>query len=258
MPFANTADGGALYWKVEGVEGAPPLVLLNSIGSDMDLWDPLLPALRRRFSLLRIDTRGHGASVATPGDYTLAGLADDVFTVMDQAGFAAAAIAGVSLGGMIAMEAALVRPERVSALALICTSVTMDAASWNDRIALVRGAGMASIADLAMGRFLSPEFAACHADIAATVRRQLLAMDPAGYAGCGAAIRDMALAARLPQIVCPTLVITGARDTSTPRQGHGDFLLQHLPAPEHVELEAAHLAPLEAPASLTLALIDFL
>jgi 3-oxoadipate enol-lactonase len=258
MPFANVSGGGRIYWKLEGLAEAPALVLLNSIGTDMDLWDGMLPALRARFAVLRIDTRGHGASAAPPGDYDLAMLADDVRAVMDQAEITTAAVAGVSLGGMIAMELALAAPARISALALICTSAVMDAAAWNDRIMLIRRAGMASIADLAMGRFLSPAFIAAHPDIAATVRRQLLAMDPAGYAGCGAAIRDMAVAALLSRLACPILVVTGTRDTSTPLAGHGDLLLQHLPTARHVAIEAAHLAPLEAPDALVEALVDFL
>lgn len=258
MPFADTSAAGRIYWKLEGEAMSPVLVLLNSIGTDMDLWDPPLALLRTRFALLRIDTRGHGASPATPGDYSLALLADDVRGVMDAAGVAKAAIAGVSLGGMIAMELALAMPDRVSALALICTSATMDAASWNDRIALIRGSGMESIADLAMGRFLSPSFVKDHPEIAATIRRQLLAMDPAGYAGCGAAIRDMTLADRLTEIACPTLVVTGVRDTSTPHFGHGHVLLLHVPEARHVILEAAHLAPLEAPEALAQALVTFL
>jgi 3-oxoadipate enol-lactonase len=218
----------------------------------------MLPALRTRFAVLRIDTRGHGASPATAGDYGMATLADDVLAVMDDAEVSSAAIAGVSLGGMIAMELALAAPSRVSALALICTSATMDPASWNDRIALIRREGMTAIADLAMGRFLSPEFVAAHPDVAATIRRQLVTMDPAGYAGCGAAIRDMALAERLPEIACRTLVLTGTRDTSTPLAGHGDFLVESIAGAAHLALGAAHLPPLEAPESLADALIAFL
>ena len=251
MPFTRDA----IYWKLEGIDGAPALVLLNSIGTDMDLWDMALPDLRRRFAVLRIDTRGHGASVAPAGDYAMADLARDIAAVMDDAGIPSAIVAGVSLGGMIAMALALLDPARVTALALVCTSATMDAAAWNDRIAKVRADGMSSIADLAMGRFLSPKFAAERPEIAATVRRQLLGMSADGYAGCGAAIRDMTLAGRIHAITCEALVVTGSRDTSTPFVGHGDYLLAHLPNARHVELEAAHLAPLEDPDALTRAIL---
>lgn len=254
MPFTDVA-GARLYWKRDGRDDAPALVLLNSIGTDMDLWDGVLPFLREDFALLRMDTRGQGASLADAGDYSLAMLADDVLAVVDAAGLGRFALAGVSLGGMTAMELALRAPERVSQLALICTSATMDAPSWNDRIAKVRAEGMAAIADLAMGRFLSDAAAPA---IFESVRRQLLAMEAEGYAGCGAAIRDMDLARRIAGIACPALVITGTRDTSTPLAGHGEHLLAHIPGAEHRSLEAAHLAPLEAPEALAGALLSFL
>ena len=152
-------------------------------------------------------------------------LADDVLAAADAAGFDRFSVAGVSLGGMVGMELALRTPERVEKLLPICTSATMDSASWNDRIAKVRGEGMAAIADLAMGRFLSD---AAEPAIYEAVRRQLLAMDAQGYAGCGAAIRDMGLADRIGGIACPTLVITGTRDTSTPYEGHGEHLIARI------------------------------
>jgi 3-oxoadipate enol-lactonase len=257
MPFVRSYDAD-IYWKVEGDTANPPLVLLNSIGTDMDLWAPALPELRRHFSLLRIDTRGHGASDAPTGDYALAVLAGDVGAAMDSAGMDSAAIAGVSLGGMIAKQFALDSPERVTDLALVCTSSTMDAAAWTARVERVRADGLEGIVDLAMSRFLSPEFSAAHPEIAATVRRGLLAMDPAGYAGCAAAIRDMVLHERLGEIGCPTLVVTGTRDTSTPFEGHGEHLVARLPDARHVALDAAHLAPLEAPEALAAALVSFL
>ncbi|MGE4430189.1 MAG: 3-oxoadipate enol-lactonase [Sphingobium sp.] len=257
MAFTEV-PGARLYWKREGREDAPALVLLNSIGTDMDLWDAALPPLRERFALLRLDARGHGASVAEPGDYSLPQLASDVLAVADAAGFGRFALAGVSLGGMIGMELALRQPDRLEKLALVCTSATMDTASWNDRIAKVRAEGMAAIADLAMGRFLSDAFAAAQPGAYETVRRQLVAMDAGGYAGCGAAIRDMDLATRIAGIACPTLVITGSRDSSTPYAGHGEYLVAHIPGAVHHALDAAHLAPIEAPDALAERLASFL
>lgn len=255
MPFVPSV-GTRLYWKLEGERGRPPLVLLNSIGTDMDLWAPMLPALRRRFLVLRVDTRGHGASDATPGDYDMALLAGDIGAAMEAAGIDRAVIAGVSLGGMIAMQMALDAPERVAGLALVCTSATMDRAAWQARVETVRADGLGSIVDPVMGRFLSPAFCDAHPEVEATIRRGLLAMDPAGYAGCGAAIRDMRLADRLGAIAAPTLVVSGDRDVSTPFAGHGDHLLAQIAGARHVALDAAHLAPFEAPDALAAALID--
>lgn len=257
MPFA-VRDAVRLYWKLDGAPDLPVLVLLNSIGTDMALWDLSVPHLLPAFRLLRIDTRGHGASDSPGGDYSLSMLADDVVAVMDAAGVANATVAGVSLGGMIAMEMALSHPARVSALALICTSASMDSTAWQDRIAKVRAEGTAAIADLAMGRFLSPHFTATHGGATESVRAGLIAMADDGYAGCGAAIRDMAVLERLPSIALPTLIVAGDRDTSTPFAGHGEHIAAAIPGATVVHLDVAHLAPIEAPAALAAALRAFL
>lgn len=254
MPFLNVA-GARLYWKRDGRDDGPALVLLNSIGTDMDLWDAVLPFLRERFALLRIDARGHGASTVEPGDMSLATLAADVLAVADAAGIGRFSLAGVSLGGMIGMELALRASQRLEKLVLVCTSATMDSTSWNDRIAKVRAEGMAAIADLAMGRFLSD---AADPALFESVRRQLVTMDGEGYAGCGAAIRDMDLAQRIAGIAAPTLVVSGTRDTSTPYEGHGEYLVARIPGAAHVSIEAAHLAPLEAPDTLASVIATFL
>jgi 3-oxoadipate enol-lactonase len=257
MPFSGQA-AHAIYWKVEGLGDAPWLVLLNSIGTDMDLWDAALPALRRRRSILRIDTRGHGASGIPVGDYTIQELTQDVARVMDAAGVRQATIAGVSLGGMIAMELAVSRPELASALIPICTSATMDPMAWRARIDQVRERGMSGIVDMVMGRFLSPGFVAVRPEVEATVRRALLTMSPEAYCGCAAAIRDMSLREKLREIRCPTLIMTGRRDVSTPFEGHGEHILAGIRGASHIELDAAHLAPLEAPDELAGAILSFL
>ena len=255
MPFTTNA-GARLYWKVDGRSDAPSLVLLNSIGTDMDLWAATLPFLREHFSLLRIDTRGHGASTTEPGDFSLTLLAQDVLAIACDAGLARFTVAGVSLGGMIAMQLALSAPEKIDGLVLVCTSATMDPFAWTDRIAKVRSEGLGSIADLVMGRFLSDVTRNTHPGLYDSIRRQFLLMDAEVYAGCGAAIRDMDLAGRLSEIACPVLVITGTRDSSTPFLGHGDYLMAHLSGAAHRQIEAAHLAPLEAPEALARTIVE--
>lgn len=257
MPFA-TRDGVRLYWRLEGAAGRPPLVLLNSIGTDMTLWDAVVPQLLPHFRLLRLDMRGHGASDAPAGDYDMSMLASDVAAVMSDAGVAHATVAGVSLGGMVAMELALDRPDLVSALVLICTSAAMDRESWAQRIDTVRREGTAAIADGALGRFLSPAFVVNHPEIAEGLKRAIATQSDAGYAGAGAAIRDMSLIDRLPGVAVPVMVVTGSADISTPFAGHGEHLLARISGARHHMLESAHLPPIETPAALAGLLISFL
>lgn len=251
-------DGVRLHWRLDGAADRPPLVLLNSIGTDIGLWDRTIPLLLPAFRLLRIDTRGHGGSDAPAGDYTLAMLAADVAAVIEEAAIGPASVAGVSLGGMIAMQLALDRPDLLRALALVCTSAAMDPAAWDARIAAVRQDGTASIATMAVGRFLSPDFAARHPEIADGLRDGIARQADDGYAGAGAAIRDMTLADRIAGIAVPTLVVTAERDVSTPYAGHGERLLERIPDACHASVPGAHLPPIEAPDALAVALRGFL
>lgn len=251
-------DGVRLYWRLEGAYDRPALVLLNSIGTDTTLWDAAVHHLLPAFRLLRIDARGHGASDAPAGDYSLSLLAGDVAAIMTEAGIDTAAVAGVSLGGMVAMQLALDHPARVSALALICTSATMDSASWQVRIDTVRSQGTQAIAEMAVGRFLSAPFVERHPEIADSLKHAITAQSDDGYAGAGAAIRDMDLSGRIPAIAAPTLVVTGAVDISTPYAGHGEHLVASIPGARHAGVAGAHLPPIEAPAELASALRVFL
>lgn len=248
MTFA-THDGVRIYWRLDGAADKPVLVLLNSIGCDLGLYDAAAPHLLPAFRLLRIDTRGHGASDAPVGDYTLDLLAGDVLAVMDAAGVAKASVCGVSLGGMVAMRLALTAPERVEGLVLACTSAAMDVAAWDARIATVRARGMAAVADMALDRFFSEAFRAHHPDTVETVRVGLLTTNPDGYAGCGVAIRNMDLLSRLAAIDTPTLVIAGRQDVSTPFEGHGDKIAAAIPNVRVATLDTAHLPCLEAPSA---------
>lgn len=256
--LAMTRNGDVrIGWSETGARDAPALLLLNSIGTDRALWDGMLPHLAG-YRVIRMDTRGHGASDAPAGDYTLPMLAQDALAVLDAAGAKSAVVAGVSLGGMIAMHLALDHPERVGRLIAICTSATMDHLAWAARVDTVREGGMEAIVDLAMSRFLSPAFVAANPRTAARIAGSLRAMAPHGYVGCGAAIRDMALIDRLHTLDLPTLVVTGSHDTSTPFTGHGEHLLSAISGARHVELECAHLAPLEVPEALATTMIGFL
>lgn len=256
MPFA-TSHGARLYWRQDGAADKPALVLLTSIGTDLSLYDPVVPLLTPDFRVLRMDTRGHGASDAPSGDYSLDLLADDVLAVMDAAGAEKASICGTSLGGMVAMTLALKAPERVEALILACTSPAMDPSVWDQRLALIRQEGMGAIVGAVMGRFFSDAFRAQHPEVVETVSAGMLAQSVDGYSGCGAAIRDMALLNQLPSIVVPTLVITGSKDLATPYEGHGDRIVAAVAGARHVEISGAHLPSLEAPTALAGSVRDF-
>jgi 3-oxoadipate enol-lactonase/4-carboxymuconolactone decarboxylase len=257
MPFVTHADA-RLFWRQDGDPAKPPLLLLNSIGTDHASWDRALPFLLPHVLVIRMDTRGHGASDAPPGDYSLDLLAADAASVLDAAGLAAAAICGVSLGGMIAITLAIRNPQRVNALVAACTSPCMDAQAWVTRIATVRSGGTAAIVEAALGRFFTASFASMRPDLTGGIRAGMLAMSAEGYAACGAAIRDMDLRPHLASIAVPTLVIAGERDISTPFEGHGRLIAEAVPGARLAMLDAPHLAQAETPAAFAAAVLSFL
>ena len=259
MAFA-THDGVRIYWRLDGAADKPVLVLLNSIGCDLGLYDAAAPHLLSAFRLLRIDTRGHGASDAPAGDYTLDLLASDVLAVMDAAGVAKASVCGVSLGGMIGLELALKAPERLATLIVACTAPTPapDVPTWTARVAAVRAEGMTTVVETVLGRFFSPDFRASHPEAVDTVRAGMLAMEAEGYAGCCAAIRDMDLLRRLPGVAVPTLLVYGRKDIAAPFEGHGDRIAAAVPGARVAMLDTAHLPCVEDPTAFAGAVRGFL
>ena len=254
--MAFTRNGPVkLHWRADGM--GRPLLLLNSVGCDLSLWDGVMPYLAD-FRVLRMDMRGHGGSDAPEGDYTLDDLANDALVVLEAAGVDKVAICGLSLGGMTAMSLALCAPRRISALVLACTSAAMDPESWNARAATVRRQGMGEIAETVMARFFSEKFRHDRPDVVEDIRAQLLRIDPSGYAGCCAAIRDMMLLDRIATIAAPTLVIAGDHDVATPFHGHGDKIQARIAGVQAALMPCGHLAPVELPAPFAVQLKTFL
>lgn len=254
MAIARNGDV-RLHWREDGA--GLPLLLLNSVGCDLTLWDEVLAHLKG-FRILRMDMRGHGLSNSPPGDASLDQLASDALAVLDAAGVDKAAVCGLSLGGMTAMTLALNAPSRISALVLACTSAKMDRQVWDARIAAVRGGGMAAVVDSVMTRFFSEEFRRDHPREVDAIRARFLHLNPEGYAGCCAAIRDMNLLDRIAEIAAPTLIIAGTKDAATPFEGHGSEIRKRIAQAAVSMLPAGHIAPVEKPEVFAALVTDFL
>ncbi len=257
MPFA-TRDGVRLFWRADGHPGKPALLLLNSLGSDHALWDGVVRALAGRFRLLRMDTRGHGASDAPPGDYSIAGLAADAFAVLDAAGAERAAVAGVSLGGMTAMQMAATSPGRLSAIAVCNSAAAVPPQPWLDRAAAARAHGMAPLTDGVMARWFPAAVRAADPAWLAGLRAMFETLDPQGYAGCCMAIAGLAVKDALPGIRLPTLVVVGSLDEATPPATGGEPIAAAIPGAVLASLPTGHISPLERPDALAALLAGFL
>ncbi|GAB7042845.1 MULTISPECIES: bifunctional 3-oxoadipate enol-lactonase/4-carboxymuconolactone decarboxylase PcaDC [Catenuloplanes] len=248
-----------LHHVVDGPVDAPPLLLLNSLGSDLSMWDPQLPALSRRFRVIRCDTRGHGRSPVPPGDYALADLGRDALALLDRLGVASAHVVGLSLGGMTAMWLAAHAPERVGRLVLCCTSARLGPPEgWAERARTVRAHGTRAVADAVAGRWLTTGFAERHPELVDTLKTMIIKTPPEGYAGACAVVQHMDQRADLATITAPTLVIAGRDDPATPPP-HGQLIADGIPGARLVVLpEAAHLANVERADAVTALLLDHL
>jgi 3-oxoadipate enol-lactonase / 4-carboxymuconolactone decarboxylase len=257
LPFVKVGDT-RLFYRLEGIAGRPVLVLSHSIGTDHGMWDVQVPDLLPYFQVLRYDTRGHGASDAPKGEYSVAQLGRDVIGLADALRILKFAFCGLSLGGAIGQWVAANAPDRVTSLVLANTSPQFgQRTNWDTRIATVRKGGMASIVDLAMQRFFSPETIQGSPE-AASVRSLLLGTDAEGYIGCCAALRDADQIHSLSKVRVPTLIIVGEKDVSTPWSGHGEILAREIAGSKVVHLPAAHLSNIERPRSFTAAVLEFL
>jgi 3-oxoadipate enol-lactonase len=257
MPHITTAST-RLFYRWDGPERAPVLVLSHALGAHHGMWDGNVPALAGDFRVLRYDSRGHGESDVPPGPYDIERLARDVVELLDALGVRRASFCGLSLGGMVGIWLAANASERIERLALCNTSAYFGTPqAMNARMEAVRAGGMPAVVDTMLERWFTPHFRSADPDTEARVRKMLLATARAGYIASCQAVRDMDQRALLDKIVAPTLVIAGARDPAT-APGHARYIHEHVRGARLVELEAAHVSNIEAATQFNAALTSFL
>ena len=256
---AASSDGTQMAWTAHGNAGAPAVVMMHSLGSNGSMWTPQISALSADFHVIAVDTRGHGRSSAPAGDYHVDQLGADVLTIADHIGIEQFHAVGLSLGGQMAMWLALNAPDRVRSLVLANTGAKIGTHDlWQARIDAVTTDGMLSIRDAVLARWFAPGFADRHPDWFAEAQDTFAATDPAGYAGCCAALRESDLRASVGAIVAPTLVIGGELDLATP-PADVEWLHRHISTSELMILDqAAHLSNLDREPQFTARLTQFL
>jgi 3-oxoadipate enol-lactonase len=210
------ANGHRAHVRLDGPSDGPTWVFANALGTDLRVWDPLAPHLPGK-RLVRYDKRGHGLSEATPGPYTMTGLADDLAALLDALALKSTVVVGLSIGGMIALALAGRRPELVRGLVLMDTAPKIGTKEmWQERIATVEAEGVGALAEGTMARWFPEAFRRDRPDDVALWRTMLERTPAAGYAACGAAIRDADLEAAAAAVAVPTLCVVGEHDGSTP------------------------------------------
>jgi 3-oxoadipate enol-lactonase len=248
-----------LNHRFDGPADSPSLVLSNSLGTSLEMWEAQIPALTQGHRVLRYDQRGHGGSPAPPGPYTVADLAGDALALLDRLDLDRVSWCGTSLGGMTGMWLAINAPARIDRLVLCCTSARLGPPEmWAERAVMVRSAGMGAIVDAQLDRWFTPEFRASGAEAVQRTRRALLAASPDGYASCCEAIAEFDVRSDLGSIRARTLVIAGADDQATPPD-HGRLIADSIDGARFSLIDRArHLVGVERPEPVNRALRDHL
>ena len=249
-----------LHYEVTGPADGTPVVLSGSLGSDVRMWEPQVePLVAAGFRVIRYDHRGHGASPAPAGPYSLPELAADALALLDRLELRRVSWVGLSLGGMVGMWLAEHAPDRLERLVLCCTSAALGPASmWQERATVARTEGMAALAAPVVSRWLTPSFASAHPEMVRWLQEMVASHSPEGYASCCTAIEQMSIVDDLPTITTPTLVIAGEEDPATPPD-HAQRIADAVPGARlAVVPDAAHLGNLQQPATFTGLIIDHL
>ena len=256
MHMADLGDV-ALHYRIDGPEDGAPVVFANSLGTDMRLWDPILPLLPAGLRILRYDKRGHGLSTCPAAPYTMGALVSDAERLMDQLGFTNALFVGLSIGGLIAQGLAVKRLDLVRAMVLSNTGAKIGTkALWDDRIAGVQSGGIEALADATMERWFSKAFLATPE--LALWRNMLTRQPDAGYAGCSSAISGTDFYATTASLRLPTLGIAGSEDGATPPDLVRETV-DLIPGSQfHLIRKAGHLPCVEQPEEYARLLTDFM
>ncbi|TLX52884.1 3-oxoadipate enol-lactonase [Stutzerimonas nosocomialis] len=260
MPFVTLAEGD-LNYRLDGPDDAPVLMLSNSLGTDLHMWDAQIGAFAQHFRVLRFDTRGHGASLVTPGPYTIEQLGQDALALLDALEIAKASFCGLSMGGLIGQWLGINAGDRLERLVLCNTGAKIGSDEvWNGRIDTVLAGGqqaMRELRDASIGRWFTPAFASAQPQKVEPIVEMLAQTSPQGYAANCAAVRDADYREQLGRISVPTLIVCGSADAVTTPE-HGRFMQERIAGAELVEFPAAHLSNVEAGDDFTTRVLAFL
>jgi 3-oxoadipate enol-lactonase len=258
MPMIKADDGCPINVEVAGREDAPALMLSNSLGTNLHMWDDQADEFAKHFRLVRYDRRGHGLSGVPQGPYSMERLGRDVLSVLDALNIKKTNWCGLSMGGMVGQWLGANAPDRVEKLILSNTSAYYpDKAPWNDRIKFVEEKGLEALVDANMQRWFTEGFRARAGEPLARMKEMFVATQVPGYVGCIQAIAAMDFRASNARITAPTLVIVGSKDAATPPAA-GEAIQREIKGAKLASLEAAHISNIEQPKQYTEIVLNFL
>lgn len=254
------ANGINFNTMIDGPEGAPWLILSNSLATTTAMWDEQAAALKSKYRVLRYDQRGHGATDAPAGRYAYDTLVADAAALMDALSVDKAWFGGLSMGGATALGLALAHPARVSGIIICdhgCKSTPASSQQWEERIAVAQKAGMEALVEPTIARWFPPEVLAKKPPYIDKVRGMIRATPVNGFIGCAAALADHDYNSKVETVKCPVLFMVGEKDGTTP--GVMKDMHARLKGSRYVELSGAgHISNMDRPAEFTKAIAEFL
>ena len=254
-----TVNEQLLHFRDEGNPDGTPLVFINSLGTDLRIWDAVAPHFAANHRLIRYDKRGHGLSDCPAPPYTIRQHATDLAELLNVLHVERVCLVGISVGGMIAMDFAMQHPQWVEKLVLCDTAPQIGTSvMWTARIEALHVHGLPNLGEPILSRWFSPEFAADQPDAYRGYYHMLTRTPADGYVGTCEAIRNADLWPDVANIQASTLVLCGAEDLATP-PAQAQQLAAALPNATYTVIDgAAHLPCIEQPEVMAAAIADFL
>jgi len=253
------ANGISINYHVDGPDGAPWLVLSNSLATNLAMWDDQARELGRAFRVLRYDQRGHGATEAPAGRYTFELLIADALALMDALAIRKAHFGGLSMGGATALGLAQKHRDRLDRAIVCdspCQSTPTSSQQWEERIVVAQKQGMDALVEPTLARWFPSEVMKANPPHLDKVRQMIRTTPVNGFIGCAAALADHNYAAAVATVTQPVLFMVGEKDAAAPPMRK---LNEALPGSRYVELPGAgHISNLDQPEAFTRAIKDFL
>jgi 3-oxoadipate enol-lactonase len=253
------ANGISINYQIDGSEGAPWVVLSNSLATSTAMWDEQAAALKDKFRVLRYDQRGHGGTEAPAGRYTYETLLADAMALLDSLSIKKAHFGGLSMGGATALGLAERHPDRFDRIMVFdspCQSTPQSSQQWEERIAVAQKQGIEALVEPTIARWVPPDIVAKNPPHVDKIRDMIRATPVNGFIGCAAALADHDYASAVATVKNPVLFLSGEKDAAAAPMRK---LHEKLAGSRYVEVPGAgHISNMDSPAAFTKAIRDFL
>ncbi len=257
MPTFISNDA-AINYATFGDASKPAIIFSNSLGTNYQMWQPQINFFKKDYFIVCYDTRGHGASTAPQGPYSIEQLGTDVVNLLDHLNIQKTSFCGISMGGLTGQWLAIHHPERFNHVIVCNTAAKIgQEQAWNDRAQLVREQGLKPIAETAASRWFTEPFIRSNTAIVESLSNDLGAGSPEGYASCCEALAKADVREQLKNITVPTLVVAGQKDPVT-TVADAQYIINNVRSSSLFEINASHISNIEQPKAFNQAMQSFL